>query len=60
MEEARSNYFVSRGLLKSLIVSEAELNEIDNAVGKEIAESILFAEQSPDPEPGDYARYIFA
>ena len=49
-----------QGLLKSLKVSEAEFEEIDRAVAKEIEEAVAFAEQSPDPEPDDYARYIFA
>ena len=47
-------------LLKSLLTSEAEFEEIDNAVAKEIEAAVAFAEQSPDPEPDDYARYIFA
>jgi len=47
-------------LLKSLLASEAEFEEIDNAVTKEIEAAVAFAEQSPDPEPDDYARYIFA
>ena len=47
-------------LLKSLLASEAEIEEIDNAVAKEIEAAVAFAEQSPDPEPDDYARYIFA
>jgi len=47
-------------LLKSLLASEAEFEEIDNAVAKEIEAAVAFAEQSPDPEPDDYAPYIFA
>jgi pyruvate dehydrogenase E1 component alpha subunit len=47
-------------LLKSLLASEAEFEEIDNAVTKEIEAAVAFAEQSPDPEPDDYAPYIFA
>jgi len=47
-------------LLKSLLTSEAEFEEIDNAVAMEIEAAVAFAEQSPDPEPDDYARYIFA
>jgi pyruvate dehydrogenase E1 component alpha subunit len=47
-------------LLKSLLASEAEFEEIDNAVAMEIEAAVAFAEQSPDPEPDDYARYIFA
>jgi len=49
-----------QGLLESLKVSEAEFEEIDRAVAKEIEEAVAFAEQSPDPEPDDYARYILA
>jgi TPP-dependent pyruvate/acetoin dehydrogenase alpha subunit len=49
-----------QGLLQSLKVSEAEFEEIDRAVAKEIEEAVAFAEQSPDPEPYDYARYILA
>jgi TPP-dependent pyruvate/acetoin dehydrogenase alpha subunit len=47
-------------LLESLQASEAELEAINNAVAKEIEAAVVFAEQSPDPEPDDYARYIFA
>jgi TPP-dependent pyruvate/acetoin dehydrogenase alpha subunit len=47
-------------LLDSLQASEGELDEIDNGVAKEIEAAVAFAEQSPDPEPDDYARYIFA
>ena len=47
-------------LLQSLQVSEAELQEIDSVVAKEIEAAVAFAEQSPDPEPSDYTRYIFA
>jgi TPP-dependent pyruvate/acetoin dehydrogenase alpha subunit len=47
-------------LLVSLKASEAEIEEIDKAVAKEIEAAVAFAEQSPDPEPDDYARYIFA
>ena len=47
-------------LLRSLLASQAEFEEIDNAVAMEIEAAVAFAEQSPDPEPDDYARYIFA
>jgi TPP-dependent pyruvate/acetoin dehydrogenase alpha subunit len=47
-------------LLKSLLASEAEFEEIDNAVAKEMEAAVAFAEQSPDPEPDDYVPYIFA
>ena len=47
-------------LLKAPLASEAEFEEIDRAVAKEIEEAVAFAEQSPDPEPYDYARYILA
>jgi TPP-dependent pyruvate/acetoin dehydrogenase alpha subunit len=47
-------------LFESQLVSEAEIEEIDSAVAKEIEAAVAFAEQSPDPEPDDYARYIFA
>jgi TPP-dependent pyruvate/acetoin dehydrogenase alpha subunit len=47
-------------LLKSLLASEAETEEIDQAVAKEIADAVAFAEQSPDPEPDDYQGYILA
>jgi TPP-dependent pyruvate/acetoin dehydrogenase alpha subunit len=47
-------------LLKAPLASEAEFEEIDRAVAKEIEEAVAFAEQSPDPEPDDYARYILA
>jgi len=47
-------------LLTSLLASEAELEEIDNAVAREIEAAVAFAELSPDPDLDDYARYIFA
>lgn len=47
-------------LHESLKVPETEFDRVDKTVAKEIEEAVAFAEQSPDPKPGDYAGYIFA
>lgn len=41
-------------------VPEAELLGLEAAVEREIEEAVAFAEASPDPEPGDDRKYIYA
>jgi len=40
--------------------NESEIVAVESAVDAAIEESVRFAEQSPDPAPGDWQRYIFA
>jgi pyruvate dehydrogenase E1 component alpha subunit len=47
-------------LVKKLGASESDLAKIDEQVAQEIEGAVHFAEQSPDPDPRDSARYIFA
>ncbi len=44
----------------SLGAGEAGIAAIDTAVAMQIEEAVRFAEASPDPEPGDYRRYLWA
>ncbi len=41
-------------------VSEPEIVAVESAVDTALEEAVRFAEQSPDPAPGDWRRYIFA
>ena len=47
-------------LLAEAGASEAEIAQVEQAVAESIEEAVRFAEQSPDPGPGDWRRYIFA
>jgi len=47
-------------LVKDLGAAEMELTRIEEEVKLEIEEAVRFAEESPDPDPRDCARYIFA
>jgi len=47
-------------LRKNYSVSEEVLKKIDRKISEEIEAAVAFAENSPDPEPGDYKKYIFA
>ncbi len=47
-------------LLKDMKLKRQELDEIGADVDTEIEESVSFSERSPDPEPDDYKKYIFA
>jgi TPP-dependent pyruvate/acetoin dehydrogenase alpha subunit len=47
-------------LLAEAGASEAEIAQVERTVDEVIEESVRFAEQSPDPAPGDWRRYIFA
>lgn len=50
----------SEYLRAELKINEEEINEIDEEVISELEEAVRFAENSPDPEPQDYRKYIFA
>jgi pyruvate dehydrogenase E1 component alpha subunit len=50
-----SNY-----LETELAVTSDELNEIEQQITEEIEEAVQFAENSPDPEPLDYLKYIYS
>ena len=47
-------------LISSFQASQADFEKIDLDVSREMQEAVAFAEESPDPGPDDYARYIFA
>ena len=50
----------SEYLRAELKISEEEINKIDEEVISGLEEAVRFAENSPDPEPQDYRKYIFA
>ena len=47
-------------LADSYLTEAQVLEEIDRKVEEDIEAAVLFAENSPDPEPEDYRKYIFA
>ncbi len=47
-------------LLHETWASEAEVARVESAADVLIEEAVRFAEQSPDPAPGDWKRWIFA
>jgi pyruvate dehydrogenase E1 component alpha subunit len=47
-------------LVEEFEARDDELGGIEAAVDREIDESVSYAENSPDPEPGQWAKYIFA
>jgi len=47
-------------MMASLKVTEGEIESIQRVVTQEMKDAVAFAEQSPDPDPRDYERYIFA
>jgi len=47
-------------LISKFQASKADFEKIESEVSREMEEAVAFAEQSPDPGPDDYARYIFA
>ncbi|MDJ0589477.1 MAG: pyruvate dehydrogenase (acetyl-transferring) E1 component subunit alpha [Pleurocapsa sp. MO_226.B13] len=48
-------YMTERGL-----ASEAKLKEIDNKITELVEDAVKFAESSPEPDPNDLRRYVFA
>jgi pyruvate dehydrogenase E1 component alpha subunit len=47
-------------LLKHDLVRQEELDEIEKRIRQEIEEAVEFAESSPEPDPSELRRYIFA
>lgn len=47
-------------LRRDFSVSEAELDQVGEDVARKIEDAVLFAEQSPDPAPDDWRRYLYA
>jgi len=51
---------LKKHLLKEENLSEKDLEEIRTRVDREIDEAVDFAKKSPDPEPDDALKYIYA
>jgi pyruvate dehydrogenase E1 component alpha subunit len=47
-------------LLEQNLVKENDLKKIRNKIQKVVDEAVTFAEQSPEPDPSELYRYIFA
>jgi pyruvate dehydrogenase E1 component alpha subunit len=47
-------------LTGTLRVEEAKIDTIDREAAAIVEDAVHFAENSPDPNPGDYKKYIFA
>ena len=47
-------------MIEHNLATESELEEIDNQVAALVDEAVKFAESSPEPNPQDLHRYIFA
>ncbi len=47
-------------LIKEMGLPKGKLESIGEEVEKEVEDAVHFAEQSPDPGPHDYRKYIFA
>jgi TPP-dependent pyruvate/acetoin dehydrogenase alpha subunit len=47
-------------LTSNKIASEAELDEIEKAIKKEMAEAVKYAKESPQPDPDTALDYIYA
>ena len=47
-------------LTKQNLATKEELKAIDNKIQAQIDEAVEFAESSPEPDPGELRRYIFA
>ena len=47
-------------LLEQDLATEQELSEIDRKVQQQVDEAVEYAENSPEPDPNDLRRYIFA
>ncbi len=47
-------------LKEQFSVTEEELRQVEAYVDEKIEDAVRFAQQSPDPEPEDYKKYIFA
>ena len=47
-------------MLENNLASEADFKEIQQKIQAEVDESVEFAESSPEPDPSELRRYIFA
>jgi dihydrolipoamide dehydrogenase len=47
-------------LVKAGLISEAELAKLKEEIEAEVEEAVQFADQSPDPNPKDLYRYLYA
>lgn len=50
----------SKFILERNLATEQELKSIDDKINAEVVESVKFAETSPEPDPNELRRYIFA
>jgi pyruvate dehydrogenase E1 component alpha subunit len=50
----------SNFILERKLATADELKAIDNKINAEVVEAVKFAEDSPEPDPNDLRRYIFA
>ena len=50
----------AESLRRDFSVPEAEIGRVGEEVAQEIEDAVRFAEQSPDPAPDDWRRYIYA
>ncbi len=51
---------LARYLVEQELASEEELKEIDREIQQTIDDAVKFAQESPDPQPEDLYRYVFA
>jgi pyruvate dehydrogenase E1 component alpha subunit len=51
---------VRETILKNGFATEKELEEIDNKIKEEVAESVRFAEESPYPDPSEAYKDVYA
>lgn len=66
--KAEKEEWMARDAIKKLaaylteqnLVNQDELKAIDHKIQNQIAEAVRFAETSPDPDPSELYRYIFA
>lgn len=47
-------------LLEQKLATQEELKEIDSEIQQEVDEAVKFAESSPEPDPSELRRFIFA
>lgn len=47
-------------LLEQNLATQEELKQIDSEIQQEVDESVKFAESSPEPDPSELRRFIFA
>lgn len=55
----RSLLFRER-LLRAEVVEVAELEALDHAVEKIVANAVCFAEESPEPDPATLTQFVYA